>query len=107
MLAHGRNGAGGIRGVVMDRLPFGYGRGYAAPAAGTDITLDDPFHGLGRGATRVRAGGDLDPDVLPVRGVGPPITGGLVDIGEQNVPAPIWSPKPLARPSLRRHQGQR
>lgn len=50
----------------MDTLPIDYVLGYAGPTAGIDIAVDDPFRGLGRGATHARVSGDADPDVPPV-----------------------------------------
>lgn len=61
MASAGQGRAGEILGVMMDRLPVVYVRGYAGPTAGIDVAVDDPFYGFNRGATHVRVGGDGSP----------------------------------------------
>ncbi len=53
----GRNGPRAFVGVVKDRLPIVYVRGYAGPTASLDVAVDDPFYGFNSGATHVRVGG--------------------------------------------------
>lgn len=89
-------GPGAIRGVVMDRLPIDYVRGYAGPTAGIDIAVDDPFRGLGREATHVRASGDAHPMSGQFRGVGRRKRAGSWTSASRICPRRSSTPKPLA-----------